>query len=58
MNKRAVAIIIRDGKILLIHRIKNGQEYFVFPGGGIIEHENAEDAVVREIKEELILSKF
>lgn len=32
LQMRVVAIIIKDDKILLIHRIKNGQEYFVFPG--------------------------
>jgi len=53
MQKRAVAIIIKDRKVLLMHRIKNGKEYFVFPGGGVEEGESLEQAVVREIKEEL-----
>jgi ADP-ribose pyrophosphatase YjhB (NUDIX family) len=35
LNKRAAAVIIKDGKILLMRRVKNGREYFVFPGGGI-----------------------
>ena len=52
MDKRAVAVIIKDGKVLLMRRIRDGQEYFVFPGGGVGEGENPEDAVVREIKEE------
>src|SRR3990167_8267724 len=52
MGKRAVAVITRDGKILLMHRIKNGREYFVFPGGGVEEGEVVENAIVREIKEE------
>jgi len=55
MDKRVCAIIIKDNKILLMHRIKNGQEYFVFPGGGIKENESEEDAVIREVKEELSL---
>ena len=55
MNKRAVAVIIRDGKILLMHRIKNGLEYIVFPGGGLEEGESPEEAVVREVKEEFNL---
>ena len=55
MDKRVCAIIIKDNKILLMHRIKNGQEYFVFPGGGIKEDESEEDAIIREIKEELSL---
>ena len=55
MDKRVCAIIIKDNRILLMHRIKNGQEYFVFPGGGIKENESEEDAVIREVKEELSL---
>ncbi len=34
---RVAAVIIKDDKILLIRRIKNGQEYYVFPGGGVKE---------------------
>ena len=52
MGKRAVAVITRDEKILLMNRIKNGREYFVFPGGGVEEGEVVENAIVREIKEE------
>ena len=52
---RVAAIIIKDDKILLIHRIKNGQEYYVFPGGGVKEGESLEEALIREIKEELSL---
>lgn len=52
-KKRAVAIIIKNNEILLMHRFKNGQEYFVFPGGGVEKGESVKDAVIREIKEEL-----
>ena len=52
MNKRSVAVIIKDGKILLMHRIKNGQQYFVFPGGGVEDGETIDAGIVREIKEE------
>lgn len=55
MNKRAVAIIIKDKNILLMHRIREGREYFVFPGGGVEENESIEEAVIREIKEEFDL---
>lgn len=55
MGQRAAAIIIKNGKILLIRRIKEGREYFVFPGGGVEEKEKIEEAVIREIKEELNL---
>ena len=52
---RASAIIIQDGKILLIHRHKNGQEYWVFPGGGVEEGETVEQTFVREVEEETSL---
>jgi len=55
MNQRAAAIIIKNGKILLIQRIKNGKEYFVFPGGGVKEGEFPKETIVREVKEELSL---
>lgn len=49
---RASAIIIKDNKILLIHRRKEGKEYWVFPGGGIEEGETGEETIAREVKEE------
>lgn len=52
---RVAAIIIKDNKILLMRRIKKGQEYFVFPGGGIEDNEIPEEAIIREVKEELSL---
>lgn len=48
---RAVAILIKDDKVLLVHR-KNEKEYFVFPGGGVEKEETIEQAVIRELKEE------
>ncbi|MDP2649343.1 MAG: NUDIX domain-containing protein [bacterium] len=52
MDKRVAAVIIKDNKILLMRRFKNGQKYFVFPGGGVEENESIENALIREIKEE------
>ena len=51
MPQRAVGVIIKDNKILLMRRIKNGQEYYVFPGGGVKEGESTETAIIREIRE-------
>ena len=51
-NKRVSAIIIEKGKILLLHRIKFGKEYFVLPGGSVEENENNKNALIREVKEE------
>lgn len=39
-----------------MRRIKDGWEYYVFPGGGVEQGESTETAIVREIKEELSLS--
>lgn len=53
-NKRVSAVIINQGRIVLIHRFKNGDEYFVVPGGGVEDNDHSlEDALRREIKEEL-----
>ena len=46
------ALILDNNKILLIHRFKDGREYFVLPGGHIEEGESEEEALIREIKEE------
>ncbi len=52
MRTRAGAIIIKDQKVLLIHRWNMGREYFVTPGGGVEPNETVEAAVAREAKEE------
>lgn len=53
---RSSAIITRENKILLIHRKKDGDEYWTFPGGGVEDGETGEQTVVREVKEETNLS--
>lgn len=55
-KQRATAVIIKDGQILLIHRFKDGREYYVFPGGGVEEGESVHEALVREVMEELTLT--
>jgi len=49
---RAVAILIKDNEVLLIHRTRDGKEFWVLPGGGVEEKEKVEDSVVREVEEE------
>jgi 8-oxo-dGTP diphosphatase len=51
-KNRATAIIIRNGKLLLIHRHKPGRDYYVLPGGGVEFDETFEEACIREVKEE------
>lgn len=56
MNERAGAVIVKDGQRLLFRRVKEGWgEYWVFPGGGVEEGETTEQAMVREVQEELSL---
>jgi 8-oxo-dGTP pyrophosphatase MutT (NUDIX family) len=54
-RKRASAILVKDGKILLLRRVKPDREYFIFPGGGVEKGEGVEEALTREVKEELSL---
>jgi 8-oxo-dGTP diphosphatase len=55
IRNRAVAVVIKDEKILLMHRISSGKEYYVFPGGGVEDNETIEEATLREIMEEASL---
>jgi len=54
-KQRAAAVIFRKKKFLLIHRQKNAEDYYIFPGGGIEDTETPKEAVIREINEELNL---
>ena len=56
INKKRKAvrgIILKDDNIILIHRIKEDKEYYVYPGGGIENGETNEQCITREIKQEL-----
>ena len=53
MSDRVRAIIVRDGKIILIKRTKSDSTYWVFPGGGVEAGETKQQALIREVKEEL-----
>lgn len=55
LRQRVSAVILKDKSILLIKRIKPGQEYYIFPGGGVEEGETLEEALRREVAEELSL---
>lgn len=49
-------LVIKDGKILLMYREKNGKQYFSVPGGKLEEGETPEQTVVRELLEETCLN--
>ncbi|MBI2352823.1 NUDIX domain-containing protein [Candidatus Dependentiae bacterium] len=51
-NTRAAVILIHDGALLVMHRIRDGKEYYTFPGGTIEEGESEKDAAMRELFEE------
>ena len=60
MEKRISArgIIIEDNNLYVIFRRRINpdgtfREYYVIPGGGVDSKENLEEAVIRELKEEL-----
>lgn len=52
VRERAGVIIVRDAHILLLHRHKNGREYYTIPGGGVEPGESLQQAAIREAKEE------
>jgi ADP-ribose pyrophosphatase YjhB (NUDIX family) len=49
---RAAAIIVEAGHLLLVRHIKDGDSYWLLPGGGVDFGEPAGEALVREVKEE------
>ena len=56
-NYRVCAVIISDGKILAMHDERS--PYFYLPGGRVKTGETSEDAVIREVREELgIIAKI
>ncbi len=52
MTERYRAIIIKDGKLVVMERFKNGRHYWVFPGGGREGEETEAECCEREVMEE------
>lgn len=52
-NVRAAGAIVKDGRVLLIHRIRDDREYWTVPGGSVEAGESVEQALGRELDEEL-----
>ena len=52
LGERYAGIVVKDHQILLVHRIKDGYEYYVFPGGHRRPEESGPEAAIREVYEE------
>ncbi len=52
MRRAVRAIIIRDDKLLVMHRNKFGEEYYTLLGGGVDFGEAPEQSLFREVREE------
>lgn len=52
MIQNSRVLIGKEDKILLIHRVNKGREYYVIPGGHVENGETPILAAIREIKEE------
>ena len=52
MRSRSLALVVREGKILMIQTYRFNRYIFELPGGGVEPGETPEEAVIRELKEE------
>lgn len=50
---RVAAIIVEDGRLLLVRHEKDGVSYWMLPGGGVDYGETLTQALRRELREEL-----
>lgn len=53
---RAVAVVIRDNRVLVLKRHRDGVGYAVLPGGGVEPGESSAGAAQRELQEETTLT--
>src|SRR5437868_2540154 len=55
MRERVCAAIIRAGSILMVRHLHDGHDYWTLPGGGVEPGEGPDQAVLREVREEVTL---
>lgn len=55
IRNAAKALIMKDGKMLVIRIKDNDEEWYIMPGGGQEEEELLIDAVCREVAEEMAI---
>lgn len=53
LRDRSAIILVEKGQLALIRRVKAGETYYLFPGGGVDPGESLEEAAAREALEEL-----
>lgn len=52
MKQAVRAVIVRDDKLLVMHRNKFGEQYYTLVGGGVDTGEQPEQSLYRELAEE------
>jgi len=55
---RVCGAIVKDEKILMVHHVHAGRDYWTLPGGGVEENKTPEEAIIREVKEEVCLDSI
>ena len=56
MRKAVRAVVVKDDALLVMHRNKFGEQYYILVGGSIGVGETPEQALLREVREESSLA--